>query len=223
LYRDNKLNVTNGGYCLNLNKTLTNGTVVDVPNIYYENENGAADSSFIVTSIRKCTNSTSNPRCAPKEEIDRVGVDLFLMAYVIDCYVDLSDYANHYKQYLQSILINISPNVVKATHVVVKNTYIKTDSGIIMEDIDEKNIHQIESSRTDVVTSPYVFYSFYLESTRITDRYNRKYVKIQDLVANIGGLIRCLFLVSSLLTTFFSESKLYIDLINNLYIFNQEG
>jgi hypothetical protein len=223
LFRDNKINVTNGVYCLNSNTTrYKNGTVEEIPDIYFENENGAADSSLISTSIQTCKNTTSNPKCASKTDIDKVGNDLFIMAYAVDGYVDLSDYSNPYKQYLQSLLINISPTVIKATHIMMKNTYITTDSGIIMEDIAEQNIYQIESSKTDVVTSPYVFYSYYLESTRITDRYFRRYVKIQDLVANIGGLIRCLFMVSTMLTTFFSESKLFLDIANSLYTFTKD-
>jgi hypothetical protein len=178
-----------------------NGTVVEYDSIYFENEYIGLPSVFIAYSLGSCVNTTENGnKCAPQEEIDQVENGLYMTVLLLDEYINLNDYEKPSTQYIYPYTINISPKVSKNTHVVYKNTYITTDAGLIMEDPSTINISQIDSLKTVQITTGY--YIFYFESTKITDNYNRKYVKIQDLVASIGGLIKFIYVFSSILISF---------------------
>ena len=55
--------------------------------------------------------------------------------------------------------------------------------------------------------------SFYFEVNKISDVYNRRYVKVQDLLASVGGLIKMLFTIASLMV-YISNNKMLIELGN---------
>jgi hypothetical protein len=210
-------------YCSNSKKVqFSNGTIGE-QDIYFENEYGAYPSVFTIYYFDSCKNTTANGNwCAPQEEINAVEENMYFKAALVEEYIDLSDYKDPSKTYLQTYTTNISPKVYKNTHVVYKNTYITTDSGIIMEDPSTVNRAQLDSIRTDLGQNVNGYYKLYFESTRITDNYFRKYVKVQDLVASIGGLVKFIFIFSALLLHYYSKDVLNFDIAEALYT-EQEG
>jgi hypothetical protein len=195
-----------------------NGTVGEEDNIFVENEYVGYPSIFIVYLFNTCVNTTENGnKCAPQAEIDNFESNLFLNVFLVDEYIDLNRYHNPSSKYLNTLTINITPKVHKNTHVVYKNAYITTDNGLIMEDPDTINLSQIETIKTDLGQSVTGYYKFYFESNRITDNYFRKYVKVQDLVASIGGLIKFIYVFSAMLLYFYSDQVLNFDIATTLY------
>jgi hypothetical protein len=91
-----------------------------------------------------------------------------------------------------------------------------------MEDVNEVHALQVNPIRTDITTGVPFYYSVIFESTKITDNYSRRYVKIQDFIANIGGLIKFLLTFSSIIMSIFSQDYLCIELGEHLFSFSKE-
>jgi hypothetical protein len=205
-------------WCSNSEKVqYANGTIGN-EDIYFENEYTGLPSVFLVYFFNSCVNTTENGnKCAPQEEIDAVESGLYLSVSLIDDYIDLNDYAKPSKTYLQKYTLNVSPKVQKLTHVAYKKAYITTDAGLIMEDPDTMSLSQVDTIKADLGQTALGYYMFYLESTRITDNYHRKYVKVQDLVASIGGLIKFIYFFIAILLYYYSDHVLSFDVASALY------
>jgi hypothetical protein len=208
-------------YCLNLEKIqYSNGTQDTNEDIFFQNEFGSNNSTFIILGIRNCNNQTEG-NCASQEDQNKFFEDFYLMLIYADSYINLNDYHEPNKYFVQKTIYPVSTANKRTSYLQVKNTYIKTDIGFIMEDINELHALQVNPIRTDISTLPW-HYSIVLESTKITDNYNRRYVKVQDLIANIGGLIKFLFTFSSILMYVFSHNHLCIELSKELFTLSKD-
>jgi hypothetical protein len=207
-------------YCINPNKiNYLNGTIGTNETLYALNEFGNLPSRFAFTRLHICKNTTENGNsCATPAEIDALmTMGTYISVFYVDNYINLNFYENPYVSFITNYAQAITKGICKANHIKVKTTKIFTDSGIILEDTDEINFHQVEGISSDLINNPDSLVLFYIETTKMSDNYSRKYVKIQDLIANIGGLIKFLFTIASVIMSFYSEAYFTIDIANSLF------
>jgi hypothetical protein len=76
--------------------------------------------------------------------------------------------------------------------------------------------------KSDINLNIDVLYIIKLFSQRIIETYYRRYVKIQDLIANIGGLIKFLFTLGKFIVYIFSYTQLAIDISHSFFL-NQDN
>ncbi len=137
-------------FCVVPNKIiLLYGTIQDY-NITIYNECGGIPGNFYSNTIRPCRNNTLTGKvCAPKEEIDKIISDLFLGTLVLDHYIDLNKYEHAKKPIITTYFLSLLKRFTKLTFFRIKNTFITTDTGIILEDPQPPlKFQQIDSIRT---------------------------------------------------------------------------
>jgi hypothetical protein len=209
----------NEGFCITQNKyKLADGTLKDY-NLTIYNSYGAIPGNFHSNPIRPCRNNTLTGKvCATPAEIDKVIFDLLIGVYALDSYIDLLDYENPQKYTITNVMQPIMKGFTKQTYFRMKNTFIITDTGLILEDNQTpQKFPQIDNIYTDInILDDYVMIT-YFEGMKINDVYYRRYVKVQDLLASVGGLIKLLFMVASLLMNNISENQMIIDMSNDLF------
>jgi hypothetical protein len=207
-------------YCINPHKiNYLNGIINENDNVFAQNDFSNVPSNFVVTLVHTCKNSTrNNNSCAPPSEIDKFISDgSFLSVFYIDNYVNLNFFDAPHVSFVNNFVQAISKGMSKANHMKVKNTNIYTDSGVILEDIQEKHFHQVEDISIDILSPSDNLLLLYFETTRMSDNYYRKYVKLQDLIANIGGLIKFLFTLTSIILSVYTDKYKLIDISNSLF------
>ena len=94
-----------------------------------------------------------------------------------------------------------------------------TDSGFILQ-----NLHTIS---TYFATDPRILYygkrdpiiaDIVIQSKPLGQKVKRSYIKFQDFLTKIGGLIKAITLLGSLIIQFTSNIEFYNDYINNLFL-----
>ncbi len=93
------------------------------------------------------------------------------------------------------------------------NTQIKTDNGVFFDQTETKVVNQFTGTRMDVDLSsadPSEKYAMTFESPKITDVYSRRYLKLQDLFGNLGGLLNIILILGKAACSYISKTSLYI-------------
>jgi hypothetical protein len=205
-------------YCLNHGKFI-NGTTVQQGSPFIQGEYSTMNSSLVYYRIKPCVNSTG--KCAPQSEIDTVLTKVNIAYSYVDAYVNLDNYETPYSYYLARNIIAFNRQLGKTVFMKVKSTVIQTDSGILMDDVGASSLLQAEPPTTDIVGDPNTYFHLLIVSTKIQDTYVRKNIKVQDIVANVGGLLKFLLTLGTVLLIPYQQRSFKFEIINNLYKINQ--
>ncbi|EAS00810.2 transmembrane protein, putative (macronuclear) [Tetrahymena thermophila SB210] len=133
-------------------------------------------------------------------------------------------YAQGYIQDQQSF--TFSPNfMVKSADIYIKKNIIHTDENVILtknpreETYLTLNIDEIKET-SDYITGSSTFVTLYLRRSPYTITINRSFTKIAELMIQIGGLIKCVFLVLGFFLAKYNRFNFRLELANKLYEFN---
>jgi len=116
----------------------------------------------------------------------------------------------------------VSSTIYKRIFFYQRPVLYTTDYGYVFEDFQDISFYQTLDSKENVDLRPQgtVPGSFALISVMM-DKYNnfyfRKYYKIQNFLADVGGIVKGLLLISGFVNYLFSEEFFYVDLVNSLY------
>jgi hypothetical protein len=209
-------------FCIKNDKYI-NGTVEQKGEIFFQNEFGSLNSSIIQYLVQQCTNTTENwNKCASQEDIDTFLSNVNIAYTYVDAYVNLDYYERPYNYYISRNIVALNRKIGKTNIVRVKPVTIKTDSGFILEDPDDISIIQSEQINTDILGETPIMFNLVLTGTRTQDVYYRNYIKVQDIFANVGGLLQFLLTISIFVLEFYQEASFKLDILNNLYEIDNE-
>jgi hypothetical protein len=105
-----------------------------------------------------------------------------------------------------------------------KNIEYNSDVGYVFSDIQPNFFHAFDSFSSEVDlrdqktnVTPYTFLWLTLVNSPRKVVYFRNYMKVQNLLANIGGIVKGIILIGSLFNNIISSKLFYQDLINILF------
>ena len=184
-----------------------------------------ANYNFVDHWISTCVNDTKLNRtnCFPTEKSKARLVNTYISYVFLDYSIDHNDILNPVKVNLRSEILPVSSTIYKRIFFYQRPVTYTTDYGLVFEDFQDIKFYQTLDSKENVDLRPQgtVPGSFALISVMM-DKYNnfymRKYSKIQSFLADVGGLVKGLLLISSLLNYLVSEEFYYVDLVNSLYM-----
>jgi hypothetical protein len=167
-----------------------------------------------------CENTTENDNfCHPPEVIDETlkGLNMYFEYYSASYAVDHYDMHNPQYRVVNDFFYTYTErfNTIK---------YI-SDEGIVFEDMKTHEAFEYDESTFNVVIynkgiSTFIENSFSLIqfniNNRFSDQYQRSYQKLQDVVANIGGLVDFVRLCAEVIGGYISLQKFYIDMSNHI-------
>lgn len=103
-----------------------------------------------------------------------------------------------------------------------------TDTGLFFSSTEEDYFSLPESTRYDIDhrdiftgTIPGTFVTMTILNTGTVHIYNRKYLKIQDYIATIGGVVKFVQVIGFLLNYYFGLNSYRLKLINDLHVFQK--
>jgi hypothetical protein len=178
---------------------------------------GAPVNNHMHLRIGICKNTTlNNNKCFPDEVIREKMASFFVSFIYKDSYITSKDFESPVKYYLTSNTLKSSSYNFRQDAYLYKNISFSTDSGSIMPNlqvIDELQLDYSSSSNTaDPKTD--VFTNVIIGLNSIKTNYNRSYIKIQDISAQVGGLIKFFMVIFEVLLSFYS----YVPFLENLYV-----
>lgn len=148
-------------------------------------------------------------RCNPKvrkcaENIESLMKEIYVVPTFINSYVDSSNYTNPVQYYISSFAIQTTDEISKFITLYFEKSLYSSDNGFLLEDIYTDVFVMLKTMLTDVnsnkIGDKIKMLHFNLACPNIRSVIKRNYLKIQDLIAKVGGLVKGLLLIVSVLT-----------------------
>lgn len=182
---------------------------------------------YIEFNLIHCRNSTTKNDCYPDSKITELLNDITVDVISVDYKIDNLNITNptssklvHYSYEFSSVVYKAfseSTNIVK---------YI-SDFGFVFSQKEEANNFQqsraIESinvlganQNNTLIGEIAMVYSGYFEV------YNRSFTKLQTVIANVGGIIKAILIISKMIDWAINRNEILLILINKSFKFNDK-
>jgi hypothetical protein len=187
---------------------------------------GYWDNEYIqynIFRVRYCNNETDGGICAPLDEINSflTREPYAFNVYFMNTIINPRDYEKPTQGYLLNLYKNIRITTSKSYSVFIRSQEIQTDKGILFEDIYSETSYAYDNDDyddSDAVPESILDIYFYVANHKPI--FHRRYLKVQTIIANIGGLAKALLLGMYLLSYYFSITRLKTKLMNSIFYFD---
>lgn len=187
-------------FCLNLDD------YAEVKNSY-----AFANSSYVNVGFTQCNNSNPNANCA-KDFEERVR-EVYVRMFFLNNYIDSTDYRNPVKYFIDVKTQQVSKGQLKRNYFRFINDKYVTDNGWLIQNINTYNYISLKDISLEINSvadfAPLDLYWITIESPQLRNYYFRRYMKLQDLFASIGGIINA-FIISSKVIFYHYMRKRYL-------------
>lgn len=175
--------------------------------------------SNILLEITTCMNSTSNNNtCAPKQDIINVVNGWNLEFHFIDTVIDTNNLTNPYQFFHNQFYVKLDATAALSTDMYFLKNELYSDEGWIFEDIKNQTKVSFDSFREIVTVTPPPgrVLRLYINVSKNRSVTNRFYMKVQELAAMVGGILKVLTILFQGLVSFFCEFK-HDELLINMF------
>lgn len=204
-----------GYYCLS-KKQKSNITMNEIFIREFWGNNGF---QMLQVKFYDCKNTSTKQNCASQEEIDSFLKLTDLSFYTIDNFIKTRDYKNPFERGLIEKFYYVSKNFQVSITEYIRHLEVLSDDGLLfttnktissfkIDNIIDYNLNERQSES---------FVSFSIQLNNVKEMYYRKYSKIQDLAAQVGGIFKTLLIICSWITQLYSEHSYFEHLINNFF------
>ena len=223
------------GYCV---KQFYNSTSKKFYNLndegfyypYLQHGSSRDDSIHYGLLILKCQNNSyydNNYNCYDNENISKYLIDsVGYNVYFLDKSIFINDYKNPLHYYFTRVLNLFNDKSYTINHLNFNAELLKTHKGIIFEVIDEHrtyiyNLNEKLTTDTDSINDC-VLGGAYFYIKNIEEVYERKYKKIEEIVASVSGVINIILIIAKVFNHLF-HNYYYLDELNKNINFYQEN
>ena len=142
--------------------------------------------------------------------------------YFLDKNIDINSYKEPYKYFFNKISNRFNLLSYTSNNLNFNTALLKTIKGMIFDVIIEQKTYIYQTIEKLVTIKDEinddVYGSFYFWMQNMQEVYQRKYKKIQDISASIGGIINLIIVLSKIIYKLFEKYVLINDMIINLKI-----
>ena len=184
--------------------------------------------NFFAIRTKRCENSTySNITCLPKSEIEKsfksgISTSNYLFSYL---YMEAMPTMDNFHDPLKSTLINryeiLNLKITKKHVHTFKQVEVLDDHGWIFSDFGSKSTYSSENLFPDFTINDdeqSTLFGYFMYFGKKLEVYNRSYVKVQEVIASIGGFSKFFHIIVSMLYGYISDIIKNLDLNRNFYI-----
>ena len=175
--------------------------------------------------IYMCLNQTESDKCLPKSEIENILSNTYLDVRTVDYSIDNSNLDSVTIANVRTDRHMLSLSVYKRIWVFLNWVEYSSDNGLFFVDKKIEVFHQVDSFRYDTDlrditegTIPGTFTTLTLLSNGKISVYERKFNKIQEYIATIGGIVNFIFTFAYMLNFFIAKNTYYLMLMNQSII-----
>lgn len=183
---------------------------------------------FIQISVEKCKNSTnSDILCKTNDEIKKYigNLTVNLNLYYSDTKVLINNNTNPVEYLTASRFKYVVSEYYKEIVYTIQTHNIYTDNGFLFSTAEETNFFKLVEDFTDFrqISESYLqLLVFEIYSSNISQSYYRRYLKIPDIIASMGGILKVFSLTFLYLNTIFSEVEKNIAIVNEVFILSKK-
>jgi hypothetical protein len=163
--------------------------------------------------------------CAPEEEIRNWFKNNRQMytwnVYVQNSLVDSQNYETPITNYILNKYKLVNDGSHKLYELYLQKINVITDRGAVFEDHQTVSTYSYEYAELDTgpMGADKSLFDMNIYSSNNLVNFKRKYIKIQNIFANIGGLMQALLISAKIMTYYFSKIHKNTKLVNNILEF----
>jgi len=180
--------------------------------------------SFITLKLYPCTNSSTS-KCKPQEEIDKLLKGTFFAFEYQSFNFDPTDYKRPTKPVIVDYITTITNTYLQEVYIYLKKFLIKTDIGLVFENIKKKNYTRFDYSNNLLnfkTTSKYFLQINFRMSTNV-EEVLRQYTKVQTIFGYIGGFITFLENFFIFINYFFLKDIVHQKILDKLFFYSNNA
>ena len=169
--------------------------------------------------ISRCTNSSNTIQCQSDDDINQLINKLRVELVYEQSLFNQKNYDDSVQSYLDSTYYYplISDNYQQINWF-LQYCILTTDTNLIMEDYNEKlEINMLVLTQTILNPPTENVLILYFRANFGRQILYRQYVKIEEILANLGGIMHILLLIGGIIVVAFNNITLNIQLINEAY------
>lgn len=200
--------------------------------VYPSVEHGASNRNEIYYGvfIQRCQNNSEiNSDCYDNRTIDNIIYStISYSVFFLDHIIDIENYKHPFKYFFHQILNKYSTLSYTINVLNFQTLEIQTIAGIIFESQTKINTYKydenekITSEKSVENLNDNIFGAISLSMQNMQNIYSRKYKKLEDVAASIGGIIKIINIFSFLINYIFYKFQIIKDFnqdFNNNYFF----
>ena len=176
--------------------------------------------------LNKCENNSDNLFiCKSNDEIDEYIKNSYLEIIYLAQSIEHNNYKNPIVNYVRNEIYVLTKKITKRYYHYFSLAEYISDNGLFFESKKHYSFSESDNTRLDFVEEEdqeYYSSNALLEvAFTCSDRknvYTRTYVKIQDVMKNIGGFIDLIFIVFQFISSYFSKKIMLLDIINHIIV-----
>lgn len=174
--------------------------------------------------LRTCHNNTATKQiCKAEEEASRILAQAKFAVFVTDYSVTTNNYSEPYQTQIFNDFVTVSSNGYTLLNIFINHFSVISDVGFLFTSYDENakfgvNNFKILYSFTPIDSG--LFLELGVQLTNFASIYYRKYLKLQELMAQIGGIANLFIILSNVINYFPSRFNFRIYMINKIFTFN---
>jgi hypothetical protein len=166
-----------------------------------------------------CKNDSMNSNCKPDYVIEQTIRNQYLNVYYQTLQVDAKNYSNPIKRMPYLRYFALESSFHKQLDFYFQRNDIFSDSGVIFADVVKSHSDigftnldtDVSLSKDEQIILMQIYFSHNIKI------FNRVYIKIQTIFANLGGIINFLFIFGRLVVTPISNMKFKLKIINTFF------
>ena len=187
---------------------------------YLEGEYGQKKWRTLNFKFSKCRNFSNYNNCLNQEAIDKYLQSGYVDIFMTDKMIVPKDFKNPTKIYGKNIFDSINGKEYMDYWIYLKRLEVQTDEGIIFEQIAKTSVISFEKTSTMKYSLlDETFLQVILRISINKEIYDRTYMKLQEALANVGGMVKIIFTIGEILN-YITKIILYRNYI--LQFFNMD-
>ena len=171
--------------------------------------------------IERCRNSSlRNQSCKSDDEIDKfINTHVGLSLQLIDQYTEVNNYKKPFKKYFYTLTNGLFRNEFATNHLNLNPIIVKTHNGFFFDNIVVDHSYAFEQNEkiTDKSNGTGIYCAYYFWMQNRLQLYERTYKRVQEILANVGGITKALTLIAQLLNSIYYK---YIILLDTEHLLN---
>lgn len=185
--------------------------------------------SLLSFDLLKCNEGEFNHKGLPcgssANQLNLVSSSIFSSLMVINAIVDVNDYITPIKRNIKNISFGVDIFIIKTLEVIFQNVMVESDDGWILQNKATKSAltyssHNFDNSFVDSLSNDSyyknVLFSYFIHTESQYTKYLRNYMRIQDLLANVGGILKVLTTVGFSISYLINKINFNVEILSYL-------
>jgi hypothetical protein len=181
--------------------------------------------NYLFFSVYTCSNDTltnGSLPCKSQEEIDQILSGMYINMFYPTMLINGKNYTDPIKTVISEDWFVMQTNLFKELDYYFENNVVNTDNGVVFnsgldkeERLGYKQLKQDYRIKSVTDDNLIILFTFYMNNEIKT--FNRTYIKLQNIFANLGGIISVITLVLKFFFAFILDKKFSLIIMNHLF------